>query len=327
MWAWREGLVPVTEDRGARWFGTGMHLCFAEWYVPGMKRGRPLEETWDQFTKDSYETIRTQVVDDNDEHVTTYEDARELGFDMIRQYRRMYGDDPHWEVLVPEKRFAVLIPKRERLTEAIARFVGTWDLVVRDLNDGKVKIVDHKNVGTIKTKHLTIDEQKGSYISMGTFYLRQEGILGSKESIRGMEYNFLRKAKRDIRPEDELGQKLNKDGSVSKRQPTPNFLRHFEGMSPRQRNNQILRISAEVEVMNMVRSGELPVLKTPTERCPYDCDFFDLCEMHEEGVDISEYKRMAFRRRDPYFDHREGADNSKVSVTADLRTKKEATHG
>lgn len=342
-----------------------MHLVMAEWYVPGKKRGRPMEETWDQFTKDSYETIRVQESDSGG--AVTYEDARELGFDMIAQYLEEYGHDPHWEIISPEQRFGALIPSLLDPTAPVAENVGTLDLVVRDLNDGSIRLVDHKNVGTIQYQHLVLDDQAGTYIALGTHVLRDMGLIGPKESIKGMEYNFLRKAKKDTRPENERGQKLNKPekkhyierinaeigndtltkkmtlaqleklagelnlvvgGEVSKNQPTKNFLRFFVPRTAKERNTQIKRIAADVEVMNMFRSGQLPLTKNPTASCPFDCDFFNLCELHESDPQgAKELIAMGFSRRDPYYDHREGAENSKAGVAADTRTKKEATHG
>lgn len=363
-WAWSylEGLIPNTEDRGARWFGTGLHLCFAEWYIPGIKRGRPLAETWDEYTKDSYETIR--VKSDLDGQPDMYEDARELGFNIIAQYEGRYGVDPHWEVIAPEQRFKAMIPDPRNMKQAIAQNVGTMDLVVRDLNDGRIKMVDHKTAGQIQTSHLSIDDQAGSYIALGTFVLRNLGLIGPKEAIAGMEYNFVRKARADTRPINSDGlrtnlpkkahffeelnkhfeltgketlanlQKIAEDngiqvfGDPSAKQPKSNFERIFVARTTRERNNQIKRIGAEVVVMNQFREGALPLIKNPTHNCPFDCDFFDLCQLDEiDPAGAEEFKKMAFSTRDPYFDHREGAENSKTSVKNDAITKKEATNG
>lgn len=318
-WAYLEGLVPATADRGARWFGTGIHLCFAEWYVPGVERGRPLAETWAQFTKDSHETIKAQAA--SDEEVATFEDAQALGFSLLERYQEAYGTDPHWEVVNPEQRFAVKIPDPSNPKKALATNVGTFDLVVRDLNDGHIKMVDHKTAGTILYRHLVLDDQAGSYIAMATHVLRRKGVLGPREAVNGMEYNFVRKGKADDRPRNAQGLALNKDGTISKRQPTENFKRFYVPRTPKERKNQIIRIGSEVKVMNAYREGKLPLIKNPTKDCPWDCDFFDLCEMDEAGGDIADYKRMAFRKQDPYHDHREGAANSKTSVAADKERK------
>lgn len=373
-WAWSylEGLVPNTPDRGARWFGTGLHLCWAEWYIPGFKRGRDPHDTWDEFCEDSEETIRIIIADEGGKEYPSYADAKELGHDVITQYLYNYGEDPHWEVIAAEKRVSVLIPNYDWLLDknahqlkASARNVGTMDLVVRDHNDGFIKGVDHKHVAAISTLHLPIDDQPGSYIAFGTKSLRDEGVIGTKEFIRGMEFNFIRKQKIDHRPKNADGKYTNKPkkqhfidsitvaapgsltgketikdlealadklgltvlGDVSLNQGTPMFERVFTDRTTAERNAQVIRTSAEVKVMNAFREGTLPVYKNPTDSCPWSCDFFDLCVLHEgDPQGAEELKKLAFKQIDPYADHREGAENSKASVKADTR-RKEDNHG
>lgn len=318
-WGYRQGLVPNTPDRGGRWFGTGLHLCFAGYYLPGTKRGIPLAETWDAYTKDSFATVQVEGL--TEEAEAEYVDARALGFSLIDRYEKKYQGDPHWHVIMPEQRFQVYIPDPSNPSKAIAINVGTFDLVYRDLNDGHIKLVDHKAVKQVKDRHLTIDDQNGSYIAFATHSLRQQKVIGEKEFVKGMEYNFIKKQKADQRPENELGQKLNKNGSVSKRQPRDPLQRIFVPRNAHERNEQIKRVGAEVLWMNAVRKGTLPLIKTPTDSCPWDCDFFDLCEVHEAGGDWQGFIDAAFHVQDPYADHREGAQNSKLSVESDRKLR------
>lgn len=369
-WGYREGLVLRKPDSGAAWFGTGLHVCLAEWYIPGTKRGRPLLETWEQYTKDSYESIRVYP-DFGDDEAATYEDAVILGREMLEMYEETYGQDDQFEVIAPEQRFRVLIPDPANPKRAIAENVGTFDAVVRDHSDGRIKMIDHKSCRYFAFKHLTLDDQGGSYCALSTHALRQEGLIGPKEAVAGMIYNFLRKARRDTRPENAEGLKLNKaekkhyaaaiadfhktgrpgtnpdwcipavlmkktlpvlqlladelsltvGGDVSKTQPTPIFYRHFVERTTKERNRQIVRIGQEVQIMNMVRQGLIPITKNPTEACANMCDFFDLCELDETSGDTEDMKSMMFSVRDPYADHRKGAENSKTSAAADTRRK------
>lgn len=372
-WGYREGLKPRKVDGGARWFGTGMHLVMAEFYVPGTVRGRDMHETWDEYCKDSYETVVTYDEDGE----KTYHDALALGHDMIDGYDEAYQGDPQWEVLAPELRFKTLIPHPANKRKAIAQVVGTYDMLVRDHSDGKIKQVDHKNVASIQTNHLVIDDQKGTYVSLGTHSMREAGIIGPREKIHGLLYNFLRKGMRDTRPWSEKGyhnkptkkhyvealiendiagdrydntpeerektekillkktipdlelgaqaQGLEVLGDVSKQQPPPLLVRHWEPMTLKERNRQITRIGEEVQVMNEFRSGNLPIIKSPSQACTW-CDFFDLCQVDEAGGDAERIKEMQFDIKDPYFDHRDGAINSKTSVSNDNALRK-ATDG
>lgn len=372
-WGYREGLTPRKIDSGAAWFGTGIHLVLAEWYIPGVKRGRDMLETWEEYTRGSYETIRVQP-DFGEEEFANYEDARMLGEDMIRQYIEKYGTDDRWEVIAVEKRFSVLIPHPNRaVRRAIANNVGTFDLVIRDRATGRIYIVDHKTCKAFEYMHLTIDDQGGSYVSVGTHFLRQEGLIGEKEVVRGIQYNFLRKQKKDVRPENSQGEKLNKPekkhyakalslddvnwegedkteaeymkmtlaklqeeaedrelvvgGEVSKNQPQPNLYRHVVDRTTRERNRQITRIGTEVSIMNKFRSGKLPLYKNPTKDCTWQCDFFELCELDEKSGDVEDLKKMMYTTRDPYMDHREGAENSKTSAQANKEMRKKVLNG
>lgn len=56
--------------------------------------------------------------------------------------------------------------------------------------------------------------------------------------------------------------------------------------------------------MNAMRDGTLPLYKTPTTNCTWDCDFYDLCLADEQGGDVELLKQVAFRVEDPYAAHR-----------------------
>lgn len=334
-----------------------------------------MHETWEEFCKDSYETVVTY----NDDGEKTYHDALSLGHDMIEGYEETYQGDPQWEVVAPEQRFETYIPhpmSRSKKTPII-KMVGTYDMLIRDHGDGgKLKQVDHKNVGAIITTHLVIDDQKGTYVALGTHSMRQAGIIGPKEKIHGMLYNFLRKGMRDTRPwskehgyHNKPGKKhyaealvhlfgsdneqdpdlLSVDywmkktlvqmqeqyitsngvddvlGDPSKMQPPPLLVRHWEPMTLKERNRQIIRIGEEAVVMDEFRRGNLPIIKNTSRDCTW-CDFFDLCQLDEAGGDVEHAKEMQFEVKDPYFDHREGAENSKTSVGNDNKLRK-ATDG
>jgi hypothetical protein len=144
--------------------------------------------------------------------------------------------------------------------------------------------------------HLGLDNQAGSYFSAATIVLRHQGIIGPKDSIDGIKYNFLRKSKPDERERDSRGQYLNKNGDVSKRQPSKAFVREFVDRHPREVGSQMRRLANEVFVMNKVRNGELPVNKVVNDMCTY-CQFFTMCTMHERGGSAwKEYRDAMYTR-------------------------------
>jgi hypothetical protein len=191
-------------------------------------------------------------------------------------------------------------------------YVGTVDLAIRNHHTGLIEYIDHKFMKSIETEHLYIDDQNGGYLAIGTHELRQRGLIGPKEAVRVLVYNFLRKATPPDKPKNAAGKYLNKDGTVSKRQPPPFFLRERIERTGAERNKQIQRIAEEAYVIGLARAGKLPITKTPTRDCKWDCSFFDLCQIHESGGDVEFAKSQLFKREDPYQEYYPGAETPKI---------------
>jgi hypothetical protein len=210
---------------------------------------------------------------------------------------------------------------------------------------------------------LTLDPQAGSYWAVATRAGREEGWLGPKETLWGIEYNFLRKATPDERPKDAEGfatnlpkkadyiaalagltlqptddipadtgsygitptatmlGKLKLDalvrlaslnnitvlGERSKVQPAANFERLRVHRTRLERVSQLVRLQQEGLHMVALKDGILPVLKNPDRTCnqgAFRCPYFEMCEMHEQGADITDFKKYTYRVEDPYADHR-----------------------
>ena len=345
-WGWNGGGQPglgltlQMPTRSAAWFGSLVHVALAEWYAPaggknGFVRGRDPRETIAEGFKNEYTTISAGPYFDEVAE-KEYWDAAELGQIMMTAYMAEYGVDETWEVLMPETRFNVKIPYTARqhikyidMSDRIAlssddrfitRLVGTFDMPIRDHMDGHVKIVDHKTTNKKENiAWLEKDDQTGTYVAVSTRYLRRAGFISDKEAVVGAIWNYLRKGKPDTREKDELGRALNKDGSVSKVQPSPLFWRVDLRRNKHNRLRQIERIAEDAETMAIVRAGVLPVLKNPAEHCGW-CEFKELCAVDEDGGDVEQFKKDVFKTQDMYADHRPNAINSKESMTARKET-------
>jgi len=310
-WSWREGL-KATEEAKALWFGTGIHLALEHHYGPGgLKRGKNMVKVWRDYAKDmSMVTMSNGRALQNSEDSPEYVKAYDLGVAMLEGYLDHYGNDEHMHVIAVELPFQMIIPALRGDGDACI-YAGKWDILYRDLRyDGEpMTLGDHKTAADLSTKHLTLDDQAGSYWALGTQFMRAKGILGPKESIRTIEYNILRKylPPVDDRPTNAAGESLNQDGSVSKRQPKPlsyRFHRERVHRTPRERATQINSIAKEVLQMEPLRGDPELLTKNPTRDCSWDCQFFDMCEMQERQSDWEEFKQVAFRVQDPYADHR-----------------------
>ena len=367
QWAWRQGLKPKYEKPGALWFGIGMHLALQHRYqYRGTKRGTDPIKVWRDYAGD------TQAVVYGDNYDTDRDDfinATELGEIMLDGYLAKYGTDDRWYVISAEQTFEIPIPdprgvecpvcdggrdtiKGEpcsrcgdagRIMSPLALYNGTFDLVALDQeNDKSLWLWDHKNMKTIQTTHLPLDDQAGSYWAVAGDVLREQGLIEPGMMMDGILYNFLRKAKPDNRPKNADGLATNKPqkvhyadalqaaglpyvgtlpklqeraeaaglvviGDVSKVQPSPLFHRETVWRTRAERRTQIVRIQQEALQMERLRGKnriDQPT-KNPTKDCSWDCPFFNMCQLHEAGDDWQEFRDAAFYKEDPYAAHRD----------------------
>lgn len=320
-WRWYQqwvlGLAPKSMPALPLWFGTGIHEALAQWYRPGLDRGEHPADFWLDWVKDEEQYIRTNQMGTGNKDDDEFVDARELGEAMLVGYVEKYGIDESWDVIGTETPFQIDIPNPiPDLATAmsdprgiLAIYAGTFDGVYRDLEDDSIWLMEHKTAKAISTIHLPLDDQAGSYWAVASKILQHEGVLRKGDSIKGIMYNFLRKAMPDDRPQNEEGQYLNKDGSVSKRQSAPLFLREPVDRDRRERATQLRRIQNEALRMEAAGSAPDRLTKNPTRDCPWDCPLYDMCLLHEKGDSSWEdYRDAMFVRRDPYADHRKSAE-------------------
>ena len=220
-WGYREGLKPYG-FADPLWFGIGVHLALAAWYCgPGLRRGPEPAETWEAYAGDSIRTAKTTQAGDEG-LVDRWTDLKDLGVTMLKGYRELYGNDDYIDVIAPEQIFSLDIPwpddidalrailDPERLGQVLVTYKGTFDLPFRDLRSGKILIGETKTCKAISLDHLSLDDQAGSYWAVSQRTLRTAGLIGPKDFVAGVEYNFLRKATPDDRPKDAEGYATNK---------------------------------------------------------------------------------------------------------------------
>lgn len=302
-WAYRQGLVKQGPPNINLWFGEGIHLALAEWYGPGgFERGRDPRLTWRDFAAEEVRFIKAEFPRGFD--MTEYVEAGPFGEELLAGYLEHWGRDESWEFLAVEHPFEILVPGADGAP--VARLFGTLDGVFRDWEEGRaVKVLETKTAKQIMTAHLALDDQRGTYFTVATQVLRERGLIKPSDQVTEIVYNFLRKGKRDDRPRNADGQALNKDGTVSKTQPTPLFKRHGVMLSRSEMRRQVEKISAEVQAMDAYRSRQLPIFKTPTRDCSWDCDFYNMCLLDESNPeDVPDFKRAVYAVKDPYASYR-----------------------
>lgn len=350
---WVRGLTTKRQPAWS-WFGTAVHAGLEVRYQPGVKRGK-LSKAIDA----GLESMEAQIgmiytaggdVDD-DEKV----EANELLIAMLTGYYAYYGDESEWEVIHSEQAFQIDVMDPNDESKLLAIYTGQWDSFMRNRITKKKWLWDHKTrkAFTSNWSYLELNDQAGSYLWVAPEVLRQMGLLGKKENIEGIVFNFLRKHLPDTRPLDSDGKARNqpqKDdfkvalegagvdlparlpsiavlkemaeeaglpevlGPVSKVQPAPLFHREEVYRAPQERATMGVRVQNEVANMNAMRRGKLPIYKTPTEECNR-CKIFEYCLLHEVSEEeAEEFARATMMHRDPYEAHREQLEKDAVII-------------
>lgn len=220
QWKWERNYIdrlqPKHDSGTALWFGTGIHLALEKYYVPGTARGEDPVATWERYVSETRgDTNYINTYHDGDS--TFAVEALELGSAMLRTYVEHYGSEEWMEVIATEYDFQIGI-KYDNYTHSgvekdKAAYVGTMDLVYRDLRDNKIYVMDHKTaraLGSSNTQYLPLDDQAGAYYAVAVTALRRKGLIGDNERVSGIVYNYLVKSLPDTRPVNPDGLSTNK---------------------------------------------------------------------------------------------------------------------
>jgi hypothetical protein len=310
LWAltYRDQLKPLSEMPALR-YGTLIHMALADYYVPGRKRkGNPVDHFARHYEEDLKVAEEFGVKDEDGKWL----EAGDLGEAMLSHYVEEFGSDDRWEVVVTEQPFRSLVHHPET-GKPWFYYAGVIDLVMRDLQSRKkikdLWVWDHKTtagIGPSTGEHLKLDDQAGGYWSHGVAWLYSQRLLKADQVLTGMMYNFLRKAMPDDRPFKIVKNTklyLNKDGSISKVQPSPFFLRKPVFRDSFDREQAVARSVEDYRRIELARAGDWNIVKNPgLFNCPM-CSMSDICELHEVGADFESMILGSTKTWEPYAEH------------------------
>lgn len=313
-WEWAYVLrLKSNQPSSPLTFGTYWHALMERWYTAdngGIIR-HPAPAALARRMSANYERkyghplprvkIGTASEEDGEEDRGTVA-ALDLALDLIAEYQSVHKGDPRYRVIANELLFQVDITENRKY---LYTYVGTMDGVWEDLDHpGRLFGVERKTGSGLDPfgAPVELDEQSGSYLTYGNIWLQQQGILPEGQSIHFVLFDRVRKALKDSRPRNEQGLALNKNGSVSKRQPQPRVKRE---PSYRGEQSQIMlmdRVADQASEMLGARNGQVAIYKNPDRHCGW-CEFREMCEVHEEGGDWQEIAKYSFTGWDPYSAH------------------------
>lgn len=265
-----------TKATGARELGTRVHESLAELYTPpGVEADDPLV-VLERSLCDDIAKFPEQEAD--------IEKEGELARAMITGYIEWLeeeGADVDLEVIAPETE---LIVEAGNIRGADILLIAKLDLRVRRLTDGMLFFMDHKTVADLTTplRTLHMDEQM-------LFYMLVERMNESDEGrTAGGLYNMLKKVKRT--------------GTAK----PPFFKREFVTHSDEELRHFWTRVAGTVnkiiETEDMLNDGmdhRFVTPPNPTRDCTWDCDFFAICPMFENGSDVERMITDLYEVGDP----------------------------
>jgi hypothetical protein len=308
-WRYKLGLIPKEQSFGATDLGTWVHEAKATWYQD-LAKGSPRIPLYLIFNAIAEGALFAAKEAGAPDHILEKGDELALlGEAMCKAYEAHYNSDQELNIIAVEQelefRFPVQLRRDGNWIEAFVKHMLKPDAVYRD-KDGHAWLLETKTTRSIDMVYLALDGQARPYASMAERALRRIGVLGPEEPLRGVMYDFLRKGWPDERETDSEGYALNRDGTRSKRQPTPLFLRHPVMLSRKAKAITLNRVRLELGVLanytDGIRRGEISpelIPKTTNKSCTR-CEFFKMCVTEENGGNIRPLMEQKYVRRDPY---------------------------
>lgn len=282
--AWHRGLHLRTESPvGVRQVGDRLHRALKSHYVPG---GPPSGDTMLEALEREILLDRTKIAHERTDEETRkqFESEADLERIMLEGYVAWLaetGADAELEVIAPETYLEA------ELTEFEGRvaIIGKLDVRVRRTIDGVHLFIDHKSVGNLTqpTLLLPLDEQMLHY-----HLLEQLNLDGEGRRSDGAIYNMLRRVKRSTRA-------------------TPPFyarveVRHNAHELKSYRRRVVGEIQDMMEVAEQLEHGADPgtvAYPRPARECVWDCPFFSVCPMFDDGSRAEDMLTEYFAPGDP----------------------------
>lgn len=323
QWHWNFiELLKPREEAAALRFGDLIHRSLEVHYPKGTKRGPKPWLAFEKLYKAELQAGKERFAVWADDENVKWRDALDMGVEMMKGFYERYKDmDEEWEVLSSEQVFQIplLFTPRERREAGIGKIklmvVGTMDGVWRQRSGPKAKrdiiIKEYKTTGKgvdEVVKALPMDEQAGTYWTYGPQWLWHKGVLPEGTYPKYIYYTIMRKGMPDERPTDSEGRALNKDGTISKKQPSKLFTRERVYRDAGDRRVMHQRVKDEAVEMILKRLGKRKIIKNPgplfMPNC-IGCPFKDPCELDETGnaEGRESILRAVYQKWTPYSAH------------------------
>lgn len=287
--AWfRDLRLRAESPVGVRQIGDRVHRALREWYVPHRGAGRAdprdalealIKSDWEALAKlppageITQEAVAAQFQKEAD--------LERVILDGYVQWLTETGVDADYVVIEPEAYLEAPVPG---ITGVLV--IGRLDVRVRRLSDDLRLFMDHKVVGdfTRSTRVLHLDEQVLTYM-----LLEQLQSDDDDQATAGALYNMLRRSKRTAAARPPFFQRVEVHHNPAE---LDSFTRRLRGVV-----GQIEDVRWHLE--NTSSDPLQLVYPTPTSDCAWQCPFFGVCGMFDDGSRVEAAVNRYYEKTDP----------------------------
>lgn len=291
--AWYRKLALATETFvGVRSVGDRIHRALQQWYVPeGSPRVDPrnalervIVEDWTRVTQ----LARERNVQEEQLAVLAKEFAESTNLEraMIEGYVQWLeetGADAELRVIASE---TPLLAKLELDDGRPIAMIGKLDVRVKRVTDDVNLFVDHKTVGDLKSPAVTLPQNEQMLHYMLLEWLNSDE---GERRCDGALYNMLKRTKRSSRATPPFFDRIE--------------VRHnpYELAAYRRRMLAASKnILDAIEALDRGESHFDVVYPSPRGECKWDCDFFAVCNLFDDGsAGVNDMLNVLYREVDP----------------------------
>jgi hypothetical protein len=292
------GLALKQQDyMGYRAIGGRVHRALAAWYVPdGEERTDPRDaleraivEDWNSLVQQVRQ--RPNYVDDETslgDLSARFNDSVTLERAMVEGYVEWMierGDDAQYRVTAPETEVSAVVEGKVADDDVRFRARALLDVRLTRVADGVRLFEDHKTVGNFaqKRKMLHMDPQMLHY-----HLLEWLNTPEGERRCDGALYNMLRRVKRTAQAKPPFYDRVEVHHNEHELDA---YRRRLLGAA-----RDIMRAERELTTGADPMSVAYP---NPVEACSWDCDFFVICPMFDDGSRVDDAIAALYQVQDP----------------------------
>lgn len=293
--AWYRKLALRHEDpTNLRATGTRIHRALEAWYVPQGQSPVDPRDALERVLVEDWTTIVSSAGERNlDEEglvalADQFQASAALERAMIEGYFQWItetGADAELEVIAPETVLSANFEVDVNGEKRPVRAVGTIDARVRRTTDGVRMALDHKTTadftGSTATLHMA---PQMLHYHMLEWLNTPEG----EQRCDGALYNMLRRVKRTARATPPFYQRVE--------------IRHNEHELESYKRRMLAAARDMMRTTDALDAGadhQDVAYPTPTPNCRWDCDFFPVCPLFDDGSRVEDMLSALYLVTDP----------------------------